>query len=155
MNDHFLGKFTDAKGNEHPIDFHSNDEPAFSGEPYLIIAALFLGVTSMPRDPAYDDEDVHRQVEPEHLPPPAVGYGGIGLHLVRKTVVDGFGGSLHYATGSYRLTVKRTGGAGPYETTLNELPPEEPRVKGNLLWVRVPVDPSEPQTPNRPVRATR
>lgn len=91
-----------------------------------------------------------------HAVPPAesaLKRAGLGLHYIRKTVIDIFGGSVLYATGRHRLhltglsaptlgTVEQTRRGSEYFAKVTHLADSEPSVTGNLLVARIPVPPT-------------
>lgn len=142
MDERFDVHFADRPGEE-PRRFQMNSKDLLNAksEEELLLSAFFLGVTSA------IELDVWDQTKADHLlyvpdvllPDHARGYPGIGLHLIRKTVLDLFGGQLHYYSGGHRLLLESTRDPGSYVARLTKLRPSDPQISGNLLVAKLPL----------------
>ena len=111
-------------------------------ESLLTVAAFMLGVTSTPtRSAATMAKDDPRR---QFLPEASVAYSGLGLHIIRKTVVDLFAGNISYVSGSVRLSIEsRESEQGRYVANVSRRRVSDPIVAGNLLVIRLRLPPLE------------
>ena len=141
--DEFTVQFAD-RDDEHesrPIHLVSGQETLPTGDPDLIVAAFMLGITAIPDDRNRDEEAIAmlKALSEDLLPPGLELFGGLGLHLVRRNVIDLFGGSIQYISGGYRLSLLGEGQTGKYRGFLTKRELLGPQARGNLLVVRLPL----------------
>jgi len=111
--------------------------PPVESESLLTLAAFMLGIT---RDPFKASDETIYTLEglSQFLPSESVGFSGLGLHIIRKTAVDLFRGSLTYMSGRLRLEIANDdSSAGAYRVAALRRRDTEADVKGNLLVVRM------------------
>jgi hypothetical protein len=109
-----------------------------AGYAETMLSAFFLGTSSTPsRIPVSTEQ--YAGVSDAWIPAAGRAYPGLGLHIIRKTVVDQFGGSLFYASGRYRLTIQPsdTGGGNRYVASMSCLRETDAQLAGNLLIIRI------------------
>jgi hypothetical protein len=123
------------------IDLVSKGEIAVSSPEERIVSAFMLGITSTPNEGNSDRDRVERlrHHEPSILPQGVAGHAGLGLHLIRRNVIDLLGGSIQYVSGGYRLFLHGAGEFGSYKGFLSKRDALGPRAEGNLLVVRIPL----------------
>ena len=64
---------------------------------------------------------------------------GLGLSLIRRTVIDLFGGSIEYMFGQYRMTMHADPEPSTYDVFLSESVGAAWPLAGNLMVVRIPL----------------
>lgn len=141
--DEFSVQFADRDDDRQSrrIELKSGQDALPVEDPDLIVAAFMLGVTSLPERRNRDEESLAklRQLSGNVLPDGVETYGGLGLHLVRRNVIDLFGGSLQYISGGYRLFLRGDGAVGKYRGFMTKREMLGPQARGNLLVARLPL----------------
>ena len=108
----------------------------------LMVAAFLLGVTSLAvkgRARPHLDEETDSASSEDMLPLEARGHGGLGLALIRRTVIDTFGGELQYITGGYRIRIRGNIPFSVYDCTVDDRGDLGPVLRGNLLLANIPL----------------
>lgn len=124
---------------------HLDKEFAIDGlrrESLLTVAAFILGVTATPTRAGVemDADDPRRGL----LPPASLTHSGLGLHIIRKTVIDLFAGSIAYVSGSVRLSISSNNSMqGRYVANVTRRRVSDPILAGNLLVIRLRLPPVE------------
>ena len=78
------------------------------------------------------------------LPPASLTHSGLGLHIIRKTVIDLFAGSIAYVSGSVRLSISSNNSMqGRYVANVTRRRVSDPILAGNLLVIRLRLPPVE------------
>ena len=109
--------------------------------------AFLLGVTSTPSREEDDSsgariEQLGGSVRDLQDPPYGLNSNltkdsGLGLYLIRKTVIDQFGGSIEYATNQYRYLVKRSATPSQYHILARWCRVIWP-IRGNFFTFHIP-----------------
>jgi len=135
----FRGMIEDkVTGTSGPLELSARVRSMPKQQELQILAAFFLGVTSLPLESGRASRP-GRRLTRAALPRGAQEYGGAGLYLFRRTIIDSFRGSFMYASGPFRVRVHRKKDAKEYTATVLRLRESDPQVHGNLLIARVPL----------------
>ncbi len=137
--DNFALSISDRRTGElRHLRLSSGDELSAASPEELMLSAFFLGVTCQPQESRTEDEaeESYSRIPEDWLPTPVRTATGLGLHIMRKTVIDLFGGSIYYASGPFRMRVA-AGDAESYQARLTRLRDTDPQLKGNLLVARL------------------
>lgn len=140
-------RFIDYDGILRPRDMkfpgtHPDSEEA------LLAFAWLLGATSTPSQLSVVPESTIDDLPPNVIDVPAMFalpntstaekgedgllmYSGVGLALIRRCVIDLFGGTIQYASGGYRFQLR-----GDSEASSGGLPAQARRYKGTLTYRR-------------------
>ena len=110
-------------------------------EAEMIVWAFMQGITENPLHPNLDKEKIEEiaELDPSIISKDVSAFSGLGLHLIRRNVIDLFGGSIQYISGGYRLTLVSDGARGKYKGFLTKRELLGPSAEGNLLVVRLPL----------------
>lgn len=94
-------------------------------------AAFMLGVSSDPL------RLLQTNASGQHFP--VRGQGGVGLSVLRQTVIDDFGGRIRYLSGNLRMELR--GGKHPsqYIFDFTRVPHQSWALKGNLMLIDLPL----------------
>lgn len=135
--DFHITNSADGSHSHTPLLDSSKEENAVVSREHLMLAAFFLGIT---KDPYREGQADWLADAPEDILPKGVPLSsGLGLYLVRRTVIDALGGAILYASGSHRLVIKRDPSKqADYVARLRTLRPSDPIVLGNLISIRIP-----------------
>lgn len=123
------------------IRLTSQDRSVVASPEHLMVSSFMLGVTSvpLPRAGGRSHEDVYDDLGEDILPAEARVHGGLGLYLIRKTVIDQFGGTIRYISGDYRLSLGLDNAPNQYTGVVQRLGPRACPFRGNLLMASLPL----------------
>jgi hypothetical protein len=141
INTKFIDRDMTSKSKD--IDHNSKTDDPHDDEEFIPFAFI-MGTSSTP-DIIYRRTDDERKDLEQYVPHDLIPYSGIGLHVIRKCVVDVFGGSIFYAAGGYRfdLRAKAKDEPGVYKGMLTLRRQGRSQVAGNLLVFRLPIPPKQ------------
>jgi hypothetical protein len=123
------------------IKLTSDDRSTVANPEHLMVSSFMLGVTSVPRPrpDGGDRGDSYADLGEDILPTAARVHGGLGLYLIRKTVIDQFGGTIRYVSGNFRLRMSLDDAPNHYTGVIQRLGSRACPFRGNLLIVSLPL----------------
>lgn len=120
----------------------------------MTVLAFLLGVTSTPgrseeessgaRLEKLEGDGERLQAEPYGLDAATSRKAGLGLYLIRRTVIDQFGGSIEYATSHYRYTITQGPESSQYFVSARLKSRAAWPLKGNLFTFHIPLSEEGP-----------
>lgn len=149
VEERFTVRLIRASGQEDSLVIHSRDPNVSAEFPLLTICAFLIGVTSLPGLTSSTSDEAATAAA-DLLPHAARGHGGLGLYLIRRTVIDLFGGRLRYMSASYRLTISAGREPGLYDVLMQYRPDSAWPLQGNLLLIEIPIAKPEQESPWTP-----
>lgn len=150
VDEEFLVQLRGATDRGKEIRILGNTSETPNDHRLMTVLAFLLGVTSTPgrgeeestgaRLETLESEGEHLQAEPYGLDAATSRKAGLGLYLIRRTVIDQFGGSIEYATSHYRYTITKGPESSIYYVSARLKSRAAWPLKGNLFTFHIPLN---------------
>lgn len=123
-----------STGREEVRILHSGSSELPEDFPWLTVAAFMAGVTSLPDRPAQQPgkDDRGRDI--------GLNFPGMGLHYIRRNVLNLWNGSIRYWANSYRFSMRASDLQDYYDVMVQYRPRDSWPLQGNLLYLDIPLD---------------
>lgn len=154
VDEEFLVQLRGSTDRGRAIRVMSNTPETPNDHRLMTAIAFLLGVTSTPgrseeestgaRLEELESEGERLQAEPYGLDASTSRKAGLGLYLIRRTVIDQFGGSIEYATSHYRYTITQGPEPSLYFVSARLKSRAAWPLKGNLFTFHIPLSEGAP-----------
>jgi anti-sigma regulatory factor (Ser/Thr protein kinase) len=143
VDEHFHVKLVRTKGPDQIKVLNKEDPGTEYGFPWLTVSAFLAGITSRPRVGVVPSTQTSELKDPfDSIPMELRDRGGLGLHFIRRHVIDLFRGRIRYLCADYRMTMNSSyePTVYDYDVTIQSRPNRSWPLKGNLMILELPVN---------------